>query len=147
MHLADAFIQSDLQCILAIRFFISICVPWELNPQPFALLMQCSTTEPQKLWLINTHTLSHKCKQIPFFSVQQYFDLTTYCLCCCSSTHPLIPSTHTHNGIKMNKSAETTASGRTSRKRRAAVFILPPSQGSATAPTFPSTVSSLGSVH
>ncbi len=30
-------------------FFISMCVPWELNPQPFALLTQCSTTEPQ-LW-------------------------------------------------------------------------------------------------
>ncbi len=45
MHLADAFIQSDLQ---AIFFFISMCVPWELNPQPFALLTQCSTTEPQE---------------------------------------------------------------------------------------------------
>ncbi len=48
MHLADAFIQSDLQCIQAIHCFISMCVPWELNPQPFALLTQCSTTEPQK---------------------------------------------------------------------------------------------------
>ncbi len=52
MHLADAFIQSDLQCIQAIHFFfISMCVPWELNPQPFALLTQCSTTEPQEHWL------------------------------------------------------------------------------------------------
>ncbi len=25
-----------------------MCVPWELNPRPFALLTQCSTTEPQK---------------------------------------------------------------------------------------------------
>ncbi len=51
MLLADAFIQSNLQCIQAIHlfyFFISMCVPWELNPQPFALLMQCSTTEPQE---------------------------------------------------------------------------------------------------
>ncbi len=51
MHLADAFIQSDLQCIQATHcfyFFISMCVLWELNPQPFALLTQCSTTEPQK---------------------------------------------------------------------------------------------------
>ncbi len=46
-HLADAFIQSDLQCIQAI-YFVSMCVPWELNPQLFALLMQCSTTEPQE---------------------------------------------------------------------------------------------------
>ncbi len=69
MHLADAFIQSDLQCIQVIHFFISMCVPWELNPQPFALLTQCSTTEPQELleWpfalcihltgLISTHLL------------------------------------------------------------------------------------------
>ncbi len=28
--------------------FISMCVPWELNPRPFALLTQCSTTEPQE---------------------------------------------------------------------------------------------------
>ncbi len=33
MHLADAFIQSDLQCIQAIHV-LSVCVPWELNPQP-----------------------------------------------------------------------------------------------------------------
>ncbi len=26
----------------------SMCVPWESNPQPFALLTQCSTTEPQE---------------------------------------------------------------------------------------------------
>ncbi len=25
-----------------------MCVPWELNPQPIALLTQCSTTEPQE---------------------------------------------------------------------------------------------------
>ncbi len=50
MHLADAFIQSGLQCIqvIIIIFFISMCVSWELNPQPFALLTQCSTTEPQE---------------------------------------------------------------------------------------------------
>ncbi len=34
MHLADAFIQSDLQGIQIILFFVRICVPWELNPQP-----------------------------------------------------------------------------------------------------------------
>ncbi len=47
LHLADAFIHRDLQSIQAIRFFVSMCVPWDLNPQPFALLTQCSTTEPQ----------------------------------------------------------------------------------------------------
>ncbi len=62
MHLADTFIQSDLQCIQAIHFFISICVPWELNPQPFALLTQCSTTEPQEhLSAPVAHVIKLKC--------------------------------------------------------------------------------------
>ncbi len=55
MHLADTFSQNDLQCIQAthvIIFFVSMCVPWEFNPQPFALLMQCSTTEPQERFVI-----------------------------------------------------------------------------------------------
>ncbi len=29
-------------------FLISMCVPWESNPRPFALLTQCSTTEPHR---------------------------------------------------------------------------------------------------
>ncbi len=45
MHLADTFIQSDL---LRLKKFFCICVPWELNPQPLALLTQCSTTEPRE---------------------------------------------------------------------------------------------------
>ncbi len=48
MHLADAFIQSDLQLHSGYTFLISTCVPWESNPQPFALLTQCSTTEPHR---------------------------------------------------------------------------------------------------
>ncbi len=39
-------------------FFISMCVPWELNPQPFALLTQCSTTESQDQNKSNTHPCS-----------------------------------------------------------------------------------------
>ncbi len=48
MHLADAFIQSNLQLHSGYTFLISICVPWESNLQPFALLTQCSTTEPHR---------------------------------------------------------------------------------------------------
>ncbi len=48
MHLADIFIQSDLQLHSGYTFLISICVPWESNPEPFALLTQCSTTEPHR---------------------------------------------------------------------------------------------------
>ncbi len=44
MHLADDFIQSDLgQLYIYCQYVCS----WELNPLPFALLTQCSTTEPQ----------------------------------------------------------------------------------------------------
>ncbi len=45
MHLAGAFFQSD--CIQAIHFW------GELNSQPFALLTQCSTTEPQEHYILN----------------------------------------------------------------------------------------------
>ncbi len=34
MHLADAFIQSDLQLHSGYTCIVSMCVPWELNPQP-----------------------------------------------------------------------------------------------------------------
>ncbi len=47
MHFADAIIQSDLQYIQVIHF-VTMCVPWKLYPQPFVLLTQCSTTEPQE---------------------------------------------------------------------------------------------------
>ncbi len=52
MHLVDTFIQSNLHLHLQSDYtFLLVCVPWELNPQSFALLTQCSTTEPQELWL------------------------------------------------------------------------------------------------
>ncbi len=54
MHLADAFIQSDLQLHSGYTFFISMCVPWESNPQPVVLLTQCSTTEPHRNTQDNT---------------------------------------------------------------------------------------------
>ncbi len=48
MHLADAFIWSYLQLHSGNTFLISMCVPWDSNPQPFTLLTQCSTTEPHR---------------------------------------------------------------------------------------------------
>ncbi len=39
MHLADAFIQNDLQYIQVILFFIvSMCISWELNPRLFFII-------------------------------------------------------------------------------------------------------------
>ncbi len=49
VHLADTFIQSDLQCIQAIHFFCQYMCSLGIEPTTFALLTQCSTTEPQKL--------------------------------------------------------------------------------------------------
>ncbi len=51
MHLADAFIQSDLQCIQNIHL-LSACVFLGIEPTTFALLTQCSTTEPQEYYTI-----------------------------------------------------------------------------------------------
>ncbi len=51
MHLADAFIQSDLQCIQVIHLFCQYVCSLGIEPTTFALLTQCSTTEPQEhIW-------------------------------------------------------------------------------------------------
>ncbi len=42
------FYPKRLTLAFRLYIFISICVPWESNPQPFALLTQCSTTEPHR---------------------------------------------------------------------------------------------------
>ncbi len=47
MHLADAFIRSNLQCIQAIHYCQYVC-SLGIEPTTFALLTQCSTTEPQE---------------------------------------------------------------------------------------------------
>ncbi len=47
LHLSDALSKATYSAF-RLYMFISMCVPWESNPQPFALLTQCSTTEPQE---------------------------------------------------------------------------------------------------
>ncbi len=42
MHLADAFIQNDLQCILAVHLYCQYVCSLGIEPTAFALLMQCS---------------------------------------------------------------------------------------------------------
>ncbi len=44
------------------KCFGSMCVPWELNPQTFALLTQCSTTEPQEHYFC---VLGHRIRNMP----------------------------------------------------------------------------------
>ncbi len=49
MHLADAFIQSDLQCIQAIDFFVSMCTWYGV-----AYIMWASWLSPQS-WHKHLH--------------------------------------------------------------------------------------------
>ncbi len=42
------FYPKRLTIAFRLYIFISICVPWESNPQPFILLTRCSTTEPHR---------------------------------------------------------------------------------------------------
>ncbi len=48
------FYPRRLTIAFGLYIFISMCVPWESNPQPFAfaLLTQCSTTEPHRITII-----------------------------------------------------------------------------------------------
>ncbi len=62
MHLADAFIQSDLQWLTVhsgYTFIISMCVPWESNPWP--LEIQPMTSYPDTyLFKISMNSIMHK---------------------------------------------------------------------------------------
>ncbi len=42
------FYPKRLTVVFRLYIQVSICVPWESNPQPFVLLTQCSTTEPHR---------------------------------------------------------------------------------------------------
>ncbi len=46
MHLADTFIQSDLQ-LFELYMYCQYMCSLGIEPTTFALLTQCSTTEPQ----------------------------------------------------------------------------------------------------
>ncbi len=48
MHLSELLSKVAHSAFRLYIVFVSMCVLWELNPQPLALLMQCSTTEPQE---------------------------------------------------------------------------------------------------
>ncbi len=49
MHLADAFIQSNLQCIQVIHLYCQYVCSLGIEPTTFMLLTQCSNhTEPQE---------------------------------------------------------------------------------------------------
>ncbi len=50
-------LSKETYSAFRLYFFVSMCVSWELNPQPFALLTQCSNTEPQEQMLLSVYVL------------------------------------------------------------------------------------------
>ncbi len=54
IHLADAFIQSDLQCIQAIHLYCQYVCSLGIEPRAFALLTQCSNH-----WATGTPAIEH----------------------------------------------------------------------------------------
>ncbi len=76
-------------------FLISICVPWESNPQPFALLTQCSTTEPQEhlrhlLYQTSTFTCMHLADAFIQKMLIQALHLLSVCVFPGNRTHDLL---------------------------------------------------------
>ncbi len=59
------FYPKRLTIAFRLYIFISMCAPWESNPQPFAQLTQCSTTEPHRsthsVWVC-TYTCTYNCQ-------------------------------------------------------------------------------------
>ncbi len=108
MHLADAFIQSDLQVIHSVNtFFVSMCVPWELKPRHFALLTQCSTIEPLIRMYVGNRILLD-CP-LPFKLHQSYRPLPNFILEFnlvwsgnLRECRPLPGSTNNRNNILLN---------------------------------------------
>ncbi len=79
MHLADAFIQSDLQCIQVIHLYCQYVCSLGIKPTTFALLTQCSNH-----WATGTY-------------IYIYIFMVLYCIYRkyhLSYTHT--PHTHTH---------------------------------------------------
>ncbi len=78
MHLADAFIQSDLQCIQVINFFCQYVCSLAIEPTTFALLTQCSTTETQEhtYWLNVSVCLLKVCSILWFMKLYMHKSYT-----------------------------------------------------------------------
>ncbi len=56
------FYPKRLTIAFRLYIFISTCVPWESNPQPFTQLTQCSTTEPHRnTGVIHSNSLEDHC--------------------------------------------------------------------------------------
>ncbi len=98
-HLADAFIQSDLQCIQAIHLYCQYVCCLGIKPTTFALLTRCSTTEPQEhSWTAEINTSGSKTKKMYFVFKTNYHYMdrlsilkkitVSYIILCCETPLP-----------------------------------------------------------
>ncbi len=74
MHLADAFIQSFL---FRLYIFCQYVCFLGIEPTTFALLTQCSTTEPQEhLFVVHLHLILHKTTKLTWhIKMWLYYDM------------------------------------------------------------------------
>ncbi len=72
------FYPKRLTIAFRLYIFISMCVPWESNPQPFALLTQCSTTEPHRNTFAWSPVLSFH--SLWWFGVQCHLLVLVHCV-------------------------------------------------------------------
>ncbi len=64
------FYPKRLTIAFRLYIFISTCVPWESNPQPFAQLTQCSTTEPHGNDTVTYILVYHKCLSVHNYAIK-----------------------------------------------------------------------------
>ncbi len=64
MHLADAFIQSDLQCIQAIYFFYQYACSLGIEPTTF-----CAANTMLYHWATGTHRTSFQFVNVQYFPI------------------------------------------------------------------------------
>ncbi len=81
--------------------YVSMCVPWELNPWPFVRLTQCSNTEPQE----------HFYKNLFFFTWTSSVRWFHYLMCIWVSLKADIVSQHTCL-VRTNKTLLISASSK-----------------------------------
>ncbi len=77
------FYPKRLTIAFRLYIFISTCVPWESNPQPFAQQTQCSTAEPHRsTWLVVCcwcHVLSRILSDPALLVISLLFQLRHLC--------------------------------------------------------------------
>ncbi len=104
MHVVDTFIQSDLQCIQVIHVLSVHVFPGNWTHTTFALLKQCSTTEPQEHYQFNPFLLNPKLSSkttYSCFSIEHKLLILLKETCLCNIRLHFTLGTKQVNGSKM----------------------------------------------